>query len=189
MSHHLLVPEAAGLIETRAQGTARPRRPKPQAVEALWSRMDAFRCETGAHCARLDPVRLPRRVGSDSHPMALCEVEVWPGGAFRYVWGGPNGGFAAHGRFEEITARRSIHVEIFAPDRTEGEARVITGFRAEGNGCRPEMQVIRSSTAARVGVGATGMAEAMTGAFSRLEALRQMPPCARAGTDGSAASR
>ena len=36
ISRHLKVLEEAGLIETRIEGTARPRRLKPDAVEALW---------------------------------------------------------------------------------------------------------------------------------------------------------
>ncbi len=120
--------------------------------------------------AHLDPALLRHWLGSDSHPVDRCEVDPVPGGRFRHVWGGPQG-FSAHGRFEEITAQRIVHVEVFEPDWTGGEARVITDFRAEAAGCLLEMQVIYASSAARESLGATGMADGMAGAFTRLEAL------------------
>ena len=43
VSRHLKVLEAAGLIETRVQGTSRPRRLKPERVEELWDWLGAFR--------------------------------------------------------------------------------------------------------------------------------------------------
>jgi DNA-binding transcriptional ArsR family regulator len=56
ISRHLKVLEDAGLIETRAEGTARPRRLKPDAVEALWQWLGQYRALWEARYARLDDV-------------------------------------------------------------------------------------------------------------------------------------
>jgi DNA-binding transcriptional ArsR family regulator len=56
ISRHLKVLEEAGLIETRIDGTARPRRLKPDAVEALWDWLGQYRALWEARYARLDDV-------------------------------------------------------------------------------------------------------------------------------------
>jgi len=43
ISRHLKVLEEAGLIETRIDGTARPRRLKPEAVAELWTWLGRYR--------------------------------------------------------------------------------------------------------------------------------------------------
>lgn len=56
ISRHLKVLEEAGLIETRIEGTARPRRLKPDAVEALWDWLGQYRALWEAQFQRLDAV-------------------------------------------------------------------------------------------------------------------------------------
>jgi DNA-binding transcriptional ArsR family regulator len=56
ISRHLKVLEEAGLIETRIEGTARPRRLKPDAVEALWDWLGQYRSLWEARFQRLDEV-------------------------------------------------------------------------------------------------------------------------------------
>ncbi len=56
ISRHLKVLEEAGLIETRINGTARPRRLKPDTVEALWDWLGQYRTLWEARYARLDDV-------------------------------------------------------------------------------------------------------------------------------------
>jgi DNA-binding transcriptional ArsR family regulator len=56
ISRHLKVLEAAGLIETRIDGTARPRQLKPAAVAELWEWLGQYRALWEAQFTRLDAV-------------------------------------------------------------------------------------------------------------------------------------
>jgi DNA-binding transcriptional ArsR family regulator len=56
VSRHLKVLEQAGLIETRVDGTARPRRLKPDAVAALWDWLGQYRALWEAQFQRLEAV-------------------------------------------------------------------------------------------------------------------------------------
>lgn len=54
VSRHLKVLEDAGLIETRVEGTARPRRLKPEAVAELWDFLGQYRALWEVQFQRLD---------------------------------------------------------------------------------------------------------------------------------------
>ena len=56
ISRHLKVLEEAGLIETRIQGTARPRRLKPEAMAGLWHWLGQYRALWEDQFRRLDAV-------------------------------------------------------------------------------------------------------------------------------------
>lgn len=56
ISRHLKVLEEAGLIETRIQGTARPRRLKAAAVGELWDWLGQYRALWEEQFKRLDAV-------------------------------------------------------------------------------------------------------------------------------------
>ncbi|AZL60344.1 transcriptional regulator [Tabrizicola piscis] len=56
ISRHLKVLEDAGLIETRIDGTSRPRRLNPEAVAQLWDWLGQYRALWEARYARLDDV-------------------------------------------------------------------------------------------------------------------------------------
>jgi DNA-binding transcriptional ArsR family regulator len=56
ISRHLKVLQDAGLIETRIDGTARPRRLKPDAMEQLWDWVGQYRALWEAQFQRLDAV-------------------------------------------------------------------------------------------------------------------------------------
>ena len=56
ISRHLKVLEDAGLIETRIDGTSRPRRLNPQAVAQLWDWLGQYRALWEAQFQRLDAV-------------------------------------------------------------------------------------------------------------------------------------
>lgn len=65
ISRHLRVLEAAGLIETRVAGTARPRRLKAEAMAELWDWLGRFRLGHEAAYARLDDVLADMGDGHD----------------------------------------------------------------------------------------------------------------------------
>ena len=54
ISRHLKVLEEAGLIETRIEGTSRPRRLRPEAVEEIWDWLSRYRAVMDANYRRLD---------------------------------------------------------------------------------------------------------------------------------------
>jgi DNA-binding transcriptional ArsR family regulator len=56
ISRHLKVLEEAGLIETRIDGTARPRRLKPDSVATLWDWLGQFRATWEEQFQKLDAV-------------------------------------------------------------------------------------------------------------------------------------
>lgn len=56
ISRHLKVLEDAGLIETRVDGTARPRRLKPEAVAEMWNWLDQYRTLWETQFDKLDAV-------------------------------------------------------------------------------------------------------------------------------------
>lgn len=56
ISRHLKVLEEAGLIETRIDGTARPRRLKPEAVAELWDWLGQYRALWETQLSKLDAV-------------------------------------------------------------------------------------------------------------------------------------
>ncbi len=56
ISRHLKVLEEAGLIETRIDGTARPRRLKPDAVAALWDWLGQYRALWEMQFQKMDAV-------------------------------------------------------------------------------------------------------------------------------------
>jgi DNA-binding transcriptional ArsR family regulator len=56
ISRHLKVLEEAGLIETRVEGSARPRRLNPGAMESLWDWLGQYRALWERQFRRLDAV-------------------------------------------------------------------------------------------------------------------------------------
>ena len=66
--------------------------------------------------------------GPNGWTLAVCDVDLRVGGAFRYVWRKPDGReMGAGGVFRVVEApRRLVHSELFDEDWTGGEAEVTT---------------------------------------------------------------
>ena len=112
-------------------------------------------------------------IGPDGWALTVCEVDLQPGGRFRYVWTKPNGKqMGMGGRFVEVTPpSRVVHVEIFDEDWTGGETQVTTELTEAGGVTTMTMTVRYASEAAREGALTTGMASGMEMGYARLDAL------------------
>lgn len=122
--------------------------------------------------AHLEPATLRGWIGSASMPLEICEVDARPGGRLRYLWRMPDKStMGLTGQFESLSHSRVVHSELFEPDWTGGEARVITDFLPEGDGTLLRMEVIYATPEARDHAAASGMAAGMAEAYDRLAAL------------------
>lgn len=112
-------------------------------------------------------------IGPDGWSLTVCEVDLRPGGRFRYVWTKPNGKeMGMGGTFVEVTPpSRIVHVELFDEDWTGGETRVTTELAESGGVTTMTMTVQYSSTAAREAALTTGMTSGMEMSYARLDAL------------------
>src|SRR5437667_12431752 len=51
----------------------------------------------------------------DDHSVTVCEIDLRPGGAWRFVGRGPRGQYAFYGVYREIAPERVVFTEIFEP--------------------------------------------------------------------------
>lgn len=111
-------------------------------------------------------------LGPGGWTMPVCEVDLRPGGKFRYVWRKGGVDMGMNGTFREIVPpERIVHTEIFDEDWTGGESVVTTTLR-EANGRTTLAVTVRyASTAAREGALKTGMVDGMSGTYDRLADL------------------
>ena len=112
-------------------------------------------------------------IGPEGWSMSVCEVDLRPGGRFRYVWtkaGGKEMGMG--GTFVEVTPpSRLVHVEVFDQDWTGGETTVTTDLTEADGVTTMSMTVAYSSMAARDGALGSGMTTGMEMSYARLDAL------------------
>ena len=93
-------------------------------------------------------------MGTPSHPITRCEIDLRPGGQARYEWG--TMGLTA--TYVSIDAPRRIeHTERFDEDWTGGPTRVVTTFDASPLGTTVRMEITYSSREARDAVAASPM--------------------------------
>lgn len=112
-------------------------------------------------------------LGPPGWTMPVCEIDLRVGGAFRYVWLGPDGTeMGVSGTFREIVApARIVHTELFDEDWTGGETEVTTLFAEQGGRTTVTMSILYASSEARKGALATGMTEGMGQSYASLDAL------------------
>jgi uncharacterized protein YndB with AHSA1/START domain len=121
-------------------------------------------------------------LGPGGWTMPVCEMELKPGGTFRYVWrkGGKDMGMS--GTFREIVPpERIVHTEIFDEDWTGGETLVTTTLHEEKGRTTLSLTVRYGSTAAREGALKTGMVDGMSDTYDRLADMMARGEIARAG--------
>jgi uncharacterized protein YndB with AHSA1/START domain len=112
-----------------------------------------------------------------SWKMVECEVDLRVGGAYRYVWSGPQGErMAMAGVFREVEApTRLVATEKFDDSWYEGAAETTTEFVARGDRTRLTMTTRYASKAVRDEVMKSPMSEGVGRSFDTLEALLDEP--------------
>jgi uncharacterized protein YndB with AHSA1/START domain len=101
----------------------------------------------------------------------VCEIDLRPGGAWRFVNRHPKGEAAFHGEYREITPpSRLVFTEIFE-DYPDAVTVVTTDFTEEGGKTRMTATVQYPSLAVRDMVLASGMAKGAGISYDRLEDL------------------
>ena len=105
----------------------------------------------------------------DEHSVTVCEIDLRPGGAWRFAGRGPRGGYAFHGVYREIAApERLVYTEIYDP--FPDVESIVTQVLTEENG-RTRLTVTASypSTEVRDSVLKTGMEKGAAISYDRLE--------------------
>jgi uncharacterized protein YndB with AHSA1/START domain len=104
--------------------------------------------------------------------MPVCEIDLRPGGAFRYVWRKDGKDMGMSGTFREIVPpSRIVHTEIFDQDWTGGETLVTTTFEEAQGRTTLAVRVRYTSEAARAAALKTGMTQGMSDTYDRLAVM------------------
>ena len=105
----------------------------------------------------------------DQHSVASCEIDLRPGGAWRFVGRAPRGEYAFYGVYREIQPpTRIVFTEIFEPF-PDAESVVTGEFTEEGGKTRLTVTVIYPSQEVRDMVLNTGMAKGAAISYDHLE--------------------
>ena len=107
----------------------------------------------------------------EGYSVPICEIDLRPGGAWRFINRHPKGEAAFHGEYREVTApSRLVFTEIFEqfPDTVSV---VTTDFTDEGGKTRITVTVRYPSPDVRNMVMASGMAKGAGISYDRLEDL------------------
>jgi uncharacterized protein YndB with AHSA1/START domain len=110
-------------------------------------------------------------LGPDGWSMPVCEIDLRPGGAWRYVWrkdaAGPESEFFMHGTYREIVPpERIVHTELFG-DMPE-PAVVTSTFEEAGGRTTLTVTVRYPSKEVRDAALATGMTRGWSRSYDRL---------------------
>jgi uncharacterized protein YndB with AHSA1/START domain len=105
----------------------------------------------------------------DQHSVIVCEIDLRPGGAWRFVGKGPHGEAAFHGVHREIAPPdRLVFTEIFEPF-PDVESLVTTVFTEENGKTRITVTCLYPTLEVRDMVIGTGMAKGAAISYDRLE--------------------
>lgn len=111
--------------------------------------------------------------GPEDWTLSTCEIDLTPGGQYRYVWSGPDGeSMGMTGTFHEIEPpTRLMTTEVFDADFGMGKMLITTVFHPEGERTRLQQTILFESKQHRDAAVETGMAEGMGMSFTSLENL------------------
>jgi uncharacterized protein YndB with AHSA1/START domain len=110
-------------------------------------------------------------LGPPGWAMIECEIDLRPGGRYRYVWRSETLGrqFGVEGEYIEVTApERLVNVERM--EGQAGEARVVTRFIDQGETTLLSVLIDYGSKDIRDAAVASGMTGGMGQSYDRLEA-------------------
>jgi uncharacterized protein YndB with AHSA1/START domain len=116
-------------------------------------------------------------LGPPGWSMPVCEMDVRPGGKYRWRWRSDDSGkeFGFVGEFREVVRpSKIVHVERFDPGDVGGEMgeALVTSELTEKNGVTTHKMTIRyESKALRDAAVKTGMTDGMEMGYQRLDAL------------------
>jgi uncharacterized protein YndB with AHSA1/START domain len=108
--------------------------------------------------------------GPDGWTLTVCEIDLRVGGAYRFVWRGPDGNdMGMRGIYREIVVpERVVGTEVFDHDWTGGETLGTIEFSERAGRTTLTQTLLYASKEARDGALASGMAEGMSAGFDRL---------------------
>lgn len=108
---------------------------------------------------------------SDEYSVTVCDIDLRPGGAWRFVGRGPRGEYAFHGVYREIVAPdRLVFTEIFEPF-PDAESVVSSMFTEENGKTRLTVTALYPSPEVRDMVLKSGMEKGAGISYDRLEEL------------------
>jgi uncharacterized protein YndB with AHSA1/START domain len=120
-------------------------------------------------------------LGPPGWTMPVCEMDVRPGGKFRWRWRNVESGveFGFSGEFHEVVKpSRIVHVERFDPGDVGGEMgeALVTSVLTEKNGVTTYSTTIHyASKAVRDAALKTGMTDGMEQSYEKLDELLAEP--------------
>ena len=123
--------------------------------------------------AMTKPEHVKRWWGSldERYSMPICEIDLRPGGSWRFVGRGPQGEYTFYGVYREITPpERLVFTEIFAP-YPDVESVVTSVFTEENGKTRLTVTALYPSKDVRDSVLATGMTRGAGISYDQLEVL------------------
>jgi uncharacterized protein YndB with AHSA1/START domain len=110
-------------------------------------------------------------VAASDWTMAVCEMDLRPGGALRWVWRSCDGKeMGLGGVFHEVEPPlRIVHTELYDEDWTGGESLVTVALSEHDGKTTVTLTVLYSTREARDGVLKSGMEQGLGGCYDRLE--------------------
>lgn len=118
-----------------------------------------------------DPTLLPRWSCLPDYPMTVCEMDVRPGGKFRWSFAGEGVSFTTAGIIHRVEKPRLLVMESMDPDPTP-EVRTIT-FEESGGRTTVTIRIKTATKEIRDALLASGQTEGMEVTNPRLDALLQ----------------
>lgn len=115
-------------------------------------------------------------LGPPGWSMPTCEIDLRPGGRYRYVWHNDDNGheFGVQGEFREIAAPQRI-VNVETMDGVPGQALITTTFDEAAGGTLFTLTMQFESQALRDGALESGMTDGMAMSYDRLDDIAANP--------------